>query len=75
MRLLENSSNGLHRSDGVEFVPAVVGVVNISTPDEIPLANHGFKIGTVVLAAGFRRVGLPYFPLAYRFEDQIALLS
>jgi len=69
MRLLENSFDGLHGSDGVKLVPAVVGVVDIGTPDEIPLANHGFKIRTVVLAAGFRGVGLPYFPLTYRFED------
>jgi hypothetical protein len=70
MRLLENSSfDGLHGSDRVKLVPAVIRVVDIGTPDEIPLASHGFKIGTVVLAAGFRRVGLPYFPLAYRFED------
>ena len=69
MRLFENSFNGLHGSDGVKLVPAVIRVVYIGTPDEIPLAHHGFKIGTVVLAAGFRRVGLPYFPLAYRFED------
>ena len=69
IRLLESSFDSLHGSDGVELVPAVIRVVDIGTPDEIPLTDHRFKIGTVVLAAGFRRVGLPYFPLAYRFED------
>lgn len=53
----------------MKFVPAVVGVVDIGAPDEIPLANHGFKIGTVVLAAGSRGVWLPYFALADGFED------
>jgi hypothetical protein len=75
MRLLERSFDELHGSDRVELVPTMVGVVNIGTPDEIPLANHGFKIGTVVLAAGFRCVWLPHFALADRFEDQVALLS
>ena len=69
VRLFENSFNGLHGSDGVKLIPAVIRVVDIGTPDEIPLSNHGFKVRTVVLAAGFRRVGLPYSPLAYRFED------
>ena len=69
MRLLESSFDGLHGSDGVKFVPAVIRVVDIGTPDEIPQANHGFKIGTVVLTAGFRRVGLPHFSLTDWFED------
>jgi len=69
MRLLENSFNGLHGSDGVKLVPAVIRVVDIGTRDKIALADNGLKIGTVVLAAGFRRVGLPYFPLADGFED------
>ncbi len=58
----------------MKLVPAVICVVDIGTPDEIPLANDGFKIRTVVLAAGFRRVRLPYFSLADRFEDQVAIL-
>ena len=69
MRLFENSFDGLHGRDGVELVPAVVGVVDIGTPDEIPLANYGFKVRTVVLAAGFRGVWLPHFALADGFED------
>ncbi len=72
--LLKNSLDGLHGSDGVKFVPTMVGVVDVGTPDEIALANHGLKIGTVVLAAGFRCVWLPHFALTDRFEDQIALL-
>ncbi len=75
IRLLECSFDGLHGSDGVEFVPTMVGVVDVGTPDEIALANHGFKIGTVVLAAGFRCVWLPHFALTDGFEDQVALLS
>lgn len=75
MGLLEDSFDGLHGSDGVELVPTMVGVVNIGTPDEIALANEGFKIGTVVLAAGFLRIWLPHFDLTDRFEDQVALLS
>jgi hypothetical protein len=53
----------------------MVGVVDVGTPDEIALANHRFKIGTVVLAAGFLRVWLAHFALTDRFEDQVALLS
>ncbi len=58
----------------MKFVPTMVGVVDVGTPDEIALANHGFKIGTVVLAAGFYCVRLPYFALTDRFEDQVVLL-
>ncbi len=73
--MLECSFDGLHGSDGVKFAPTMVSIVDVSTPDEIALANHRFKIGTVVLAAGFLRVWLPHFALTDRFEDQIALLS
>ena len=65
----------LHGSDGVKLVPTMVGVVDVDAPDEIALADHGIKIGTVVLAAGFRCVWLPHFDLTDRFEDQVALLS
>ena len=75
MRLVECTFDRLHGSDGVELVPTMVGVVDVGTPDEIPLANHGFKIGTAVLAAGFLRVWLTHFELTDWFEDQVALLS
>jgi len=75
MRLLECGFDELHGSDGVELVPTMVGVVDVRTPDEIALATYGFKIGAVVLAAGFLRVWLPHFDLTDRFEDQVALLS
>jgi hypothetical protein len=53
----------------------MVRVVNIRLPDLIALADLGFKVGTVVSAAGFCSVCLPYFPLAYWFENEITLLS
>jgi len=53
----------------------MVHVVNICAPDLISLTDLGFKVGTVVSAAWFCSVRLPYFPLAYWFENKIALLS
>jgi len=53
----------------------MVGVVNIGTPDFISLADLGFKVGTVISAAWFFSVCLPYFPLADWFKNKIALLS
>jgi len=53
----------------------MVGVVDVGTGDCIMLADLRLKIGAVISAAGFCGVGLPYFVLADRFEDQIALLS
>jgi hypothetical protein len=41
----------------------------------ISVADLEFKVGTVVSAAGFCSVCLPYIPLAYWFEDEIAILS
>ncbi len=58
----------------VELVPTMVGVVDVGTPNEVALANHGVKIGTAVLAAGFLRIWLPHFDLTDRFENQVALL-
>ena len=59
----------------MQLVPPMVRVVNICAPDLISLADLGFKVGAVVLAAGFSSVCLPYFPLAYWFENEITLLS
>jgi hypothetical protein len=53
----------------------MVRVVNICAPDLVSLADRGFKVGTVISTAGFCSVCLPYIPLAYWFEDKIAILS
>jgi len=50
------SLDWLHGRDGVNFVPTMVGIVDVGAPDKIALANNGFKMGTVVLAAGFVRI-------------------
>jgi len=52
----------------------MVRVVNIGAPDLISLTDFGFEVGAVISAAGFRGVGLPYGPLAYRFENKITML-
>jgi hypothetical protein len=71
----KKSGDGLQGSDGMQLVPAVVGVVDVGTRDCITLADLRLEIGAVISAAGFCGVGLPYFVLADWFEDQIALLS
>src|SRR5260370_35969506 len=71
----KKSGDGLQGSDGMQLVPAMLGVVDVGTRDYIALADPRLKVGTVISAAGFCRVGLPYFVLADWFEDQIALLS
>src|SRR5712664_3169867 len=70
----KKSLDGLQGSDGMQLVPAMVGVVDVGTGNYITLADLRFKVGTVISAAGFCGVGLPYFVLADWFEDQIALL-
>jgi hypothetical protein len=67
--------DGLHGSDWVQFVPSVDGVGDMGAPDEIALADLRLKIGSGVWFAGLDSVGLRYFSLAYRFEDQVALLT
>ncbi len=53
----------------------MVRVVNICAPDLISLADLGFKVGTVISAAGLCSVCLPYLPLAYWLENEITVLS
>jgi hypothetical protein len=53
----------------MQLIPSVVRVVDVGTRDCIALAYLRLKIGARVLATGFRCVCLPYFALAYRFED------
>jgi len=71
----KKSLDGLQGSDGMQLVPAMIGVVDVGTGDCITPADLRLKIGAVISAAGFCRVGLPYFVLADWFEDQIATLS
>ena len=58
----------------MQLVPSMVRVVNVCAPDLVSLADLGFKVGTVISAAGFCSVCLLYFPLAYWFENEITLL-
>src|SRR6266852_1993416 len=67
----KKSGDGLQGSDGMQLVPAMVGVVDVGTRDCIALSGLRLKIGAVISATGFCRVGLPYFVLADWFEDQI----
>ncbi len=53
----------------MQLVPSVVRVVHIGTRDSIALADLQLKIGTVVAAAWFCSIGLPYFALADWFEN------
>jgi hypothetical protein len=69
------SLDRLYRRDGMHFVPTMVRIENICARHLISPADHGFKVGAVVSAAGLFSVCLPYFPLAYWFENEITLLS
>ena len=62
------SLDWLHRSDRVQLVPSVVQVGRrhrrLDSAGRSAVQNR-----TVVAAARFLGVGLPYFALAYRFEN------
>src|SRR5712664_4213691 len=49
----KKSLSGLQGSDGMQLVPAVVGVVDVGTGDCITLADLRLKIRAVISAAGF----------------------
>jgi hypothetical protein len=53
----------------------MVRAMGLCAPNLISLAELRFKVGAVVLAARLLGVFLPYSPLAYWFENQIAILS